>query len=101
MYLYGTREAAKGWRETLSAHLLKIGFTRGVGHPSMFYHPDRLILAHVHGDDYVSSGTPHQMKWLDEELSKAYMIKTQRLGLGAGLQREGKVLNRNLRATKA
>ena len=41
------------------------------------------------------------MKWFDEELSKAYEIKTQRLGRGAGLQREGKVLNRILRATEA
>jgi hypothetical protein len=31
------------------------------------------------------------MKWLEEELSKAYEIKTQRLGLGAGRQREDKV----------
>ena len=27
--LYGTRDAAKGWLETLSAHLISIGFTRG------------------------------------------------------------------------
>ena len=27
--LYGTRDAAKGWQETLSAQLLWCGFTRG------------------------------------------------------------------------
>ena len=27
--LYGTRDAAKGWQETLSAHIVSIGFTSG------------------------------------------------------------------------
>ena len=99
--LYGTRNAAKVWQETISAHLVKIGFTRGVGHPSVFHHPDRQFKALVHGDDYVSAGTPQQMKRLEEELSKAYEIKTQSLGLAARLQREGKVLNRILRAIEA
>ena len=27
--LYGTRDAAKGWQETLSAHFVGIGFERG------------------------------------------------------------------------
>ena len=80
--LYGTRDAAKAWQETLSAHLVNIGFTRGVWHPSVFYHPDRQIKILVHGDDYASSDTPQQMEWLKEEHSKAYEIKTQRLGLG-------------------
>ena len=39
--LYGTRDAPKGWQEELSAHLVKIGFKRGVGHPSVFHHPER------------------------------------------------------------
>ena len=40
------------------------------------------------------------MTWMEEELSKAYEIKTQRLGIGPKLQLEGKVLNRILRATE-
>ena len=51
--LYGTRDAAKGWQETLSAHLETIGFTRGRGHPCVFYHAGRDITTLVHGDDYV------------------------------------------------
>ena len=38
--LYGTRDAAKGWQETLSSHLESIGFVRGRGHPSVFWHPE-------------------------------------------------------------
>ena len=39
--LYGTRDAAKGWQETLSAQLEAIGFVRGIGHPSVFHHKER------------------------------------------------------------
>ena len=97
--LYGTRDAAKGWQETLSEHLISVGFTRGVGHPSVFHHKGRGIKTLVHGDDYVSSGLAADLDWLEGELSKAYEIKTQRLGLGVKCKKEGKVLNRIIRAT--
>ena len=99
--LYGTRDAAKGWQETLSAQLVSIGFTRGVGHPSVFYHEKRRIKTLVHGDDYVSSGASADLTWFEGELGKAYEIKTQRLGLTKGLMNEGKVLNRTIRATES
>ena len=68
--LYGTRDAAKGWQETLSAHLVSIGFTRGKGHPCVFFHPERDIKTLVHGDDYVSSGTFDSMDWQEKELTR-------------------------------
>ena len=34
--LYGTRDAAKGWQETLIAHLMSIGFKSGT---CVFRHP--------------------------------------------------------------
>ena len=46
--LYGTRDAAKSWQETLSRHLETIGFKQGRGHPSVFHHPQRGIKALVH-----------------------------------------------------
>ena len=55
--LYGTRDAALNWQQTLSDHLLEVGFTRGVGHPSVFHHAKRDIWTLVHGDDYCSAGT--------------------------------------------
>ena len=54
----------------------------------------------MHGDDYVSSGDDSDLKWLEGELSKAYKIKTQKLGKGEGCAMEGKVLNRILRCTE-
>ena len=97
--LYAIRHAAKGWQETLSAQLESIGYVRGVGHPSVFVHPERNVVTLVHGDDYVSSGMKADLGWLQGELEKAYEIKTQNLGLGNKQDREGKVLNRILRCT--
>ena len=90
--LYGTRDAAKNWQEHLSRHLISIGFVRGVGHTSVFHHPQKNLMVLVHGDDYVVAGEPADQKWLKEELEKAYQIKTQILGPGGA--KEGKVLNR-------
>ena len=62
--------------------------------------PEKQIKTLVHGDDYVSAGTTGSMDWLDKELTKAYEIKTQKLGMGIGYKKEGKVLNRVLRITE-
>ena len=39
--LYGTRDAASNWQEHLAVHLVRNGFVRGIGHPSIFHHPTR------------------------------------------------------------
>ena len=39
------------------------------------------------------------MKWMEQELSKAYEIQTQKLGMGKDCQKEGKDLNRISRCT--
>ena len=39
--LYGTRDAALNWQEALSEHLISIGYTRGVGFPSVFVHKEK------------------------------------------------------------
>ena len=97
--LYGTRDAAKSWQETLSSHLEGLGFRRGRGHPSVFWHPKRLIKTLVHGDDYVSAGDTDSLRWLEDELSKAYELQSQKLGRESDQQLEGKVLNRIVRCT--
>ena len=74
--LYGMRDAAKGWQETLSAHLETIGFRRGRWHPFVFHHPERDIKTLVHGHDYVSAGRDESMDCMESELAKAYEIQT-------------------------
>ena len=49
--LYGIRDAAKGRQELVSSHLKSIGFVRGRGHPSIFWHPEKRVKTLVHGDD--------------------------------------------------
>ena len=96
--LYGFRDAAKGWQETLSAQLGSCGFRRGVGHPAVFWHPDRDIMTVVHGDDYVSSGRQTDLDWMEIQLQAAYEI--QKLELDVGCVSEGKVLNRIVRCNE-
>ena len=59
--LYGTRDAAKGSEETLSAHLEGVGFVRGRGHLCVLHDAEGGIKTLVHGEDYVSAGTSEAM----------------------------------------
>ena len=67
---------------------------QGKASPCTFYNPMRNIRIYVHGDDYVSSGMPEDLKWMKEELEKKYQVKTQVLGPGENQQQEVKLLNR-------
>ena len=102
--LYGTRDAALNWQQTLSDHLVDNGFVRGVGHPSVFHHATRDIWTLVHGDDYCSAGSGVDLDWLEGVLASKYEIKTQRIGRGKTKDgklksSEGQVLNRVVRRT--
>ena len=99
MSLYGTRDAAMNWQIEVAKHLKSLGFQRGTAFPGVFYNRCRGLVTMVHGDDYVSSGTPAAVEWLRRELAKKFEIKTSIIGHGATDAREGKVLNRILRAT--
>ena len=97
--LYGTRDAAQRWQETVSSHLEGIGFRRGNAHPAVFAHPERNIMTLVHGDDYMSCGLAADLKWLQGQLAARFEIKTQMIGHDAEFKQEGKILNRVVRAT--
>ena len=102
--LYGTRDAALCWQQTLADHLLENGFTRGIGHPSVFFNEKRDVWTLVHGDDYCSTGSSESLDWLQDVLEARYEIKTQRVGVGKDRKgddklSEGQVLNRVIRRT--
>lgn len=63
---------------------------------TVLHHPSRGIKTLVHGDDYTSSGSNSELDCLEEQLSKRYKIKTQRLRDAEG-QREVRILNRIVR----
>ena len=61
--LYGTRDAAFNWQQTLADHLVSCGFVRGVGRPSVLHHVEKKIWTLVHGDDYCSVGPRDGLDW--------------------------------------
>ena len=94
--MYGTRDAAQNWHEVYSGELIKMGFTQGKTSPCVFHHVQKGIRTYVHGDDYVSTGLPHELQWMKTELEKRYQVKTQMLGPESHHQQEIKILNRIL-----
>ena len=66
----------------------------------MFWYPEKKIKTLVHSDDYVSAGDDASLKWLEDELSEAYELQSQSLGLREKCQKEGKVLNIMIRCSE-
>ena len=89
--MYGTRDAAQNWYEEYSTQLVRIGFAQGKTSPCVFYHPQRGIKTYVHGDDYVITGLPHQLQWMQNQLEKKYKFMTQWLGPEKHHQQEIKI----------
>ena len=99
MSLYGTRDAAANFQQEVQRFMRDIGFRCGKYNVCTFWHPKRDLKTMVHGDDFVTSGERDDLQWLKEQMEKRFEIKTQTIGHGPGDSREGKVLNRVLRAT--
>ena len=94
--LYGTRDAAFNWTSAYTNALESIGFVKGASSPCSFRHEKKCINVVVHGDDFMSEGEAHNLKWFDVELSKHFELKTEVLGPDAakGEVQELRFLNR-------
>ena len=99
MSLYGTRDAAKNWSNTVEEHLKKIGFEQGRASGNIYHNRARGLSTLVHGDDYVSVDSEASAMWLKGELEKVFDIKTSVFGRRHGLKKEVRVLNRVVRWT--
>ena len=99
MSLYGTRDAARNWSNTVEQHLKKIGFEQGKASGNIYHHKGRGLATLVHGDDYVTVGSEEGARWLKKELEKVFEIKTSVVGKRQGLLKEVRVLNRIIRWT--
>ena len=98
--MYGTRDAARNWGEELQRAFGQMGARVGKASGSVYriVRPNgNVIRTAIHGDDIVSSGNRSDLKWLETELRKRFDIKVDFLGLGAGMRRELKILNRVFR----
>ena len=78
--MYGTRDAAANWQDTLMTRLEDNGLQRGAGYPCVFFHPGRSLWTMAHGDDYVSAGRRNDLQWPEGILKAAYEIQTQHIG---------------------
>ena len=95
--MYGTRDAAVNWADEYSSRLISMGFKQGKATPCAFYLRQRGLRAYVHGDDFVVSGLPTQLKWMRERLEDKYQLTVKVLGPEEGQSQEVRVLNRVLR----
>ena len=98
--IYGTRDAAMNWALRVDRQMAQAGFEKGKASGRLYRHEGRKISTLVHGDDYVSVGKRKDIEWLKGKIEKEFDIKTHIIGLGEGLEREAKVLNRVIRATE-
>ena len=97
--LYGTRDAAYNWSETVAAQLKESGYSRGKAFPAVYYRKDTDVAVMVHGDDYLCTGSETALKELKAQLGKSFEIKSSIMGEASHLDKEGKILNRIIRCT--
>ena len=72
------------------------GFKRGAASPVVFHNRARNIKILVHGDDFLSSGSPVQLAWFKQQLESKYQIKTSMIGGEPEMAKQMKMLNRTL-----
>ena len=92
--MYGTRAAAQYWQMEFTDVLITAGFCAGKSSPCIFSHQSRGIYTFVHGDDFVSTGPPEDLKWLKQILETRYKISTLVLGESRACVKKATILNR-------
>ena len=73
--LYGTRRVALLFQEYVIQGMVKIGFTVVRVAAQTFYHAAWLVLATVHGNDFMGSGETQSLDMLDEALEQFFVLK--------------------------
>jgi hypothetical protein len=93
--MYGTRDASQNWEEEYGSTMLKLGFTKGLASPCVFYHEKRNLRVVVHGDDFTILGWANDLDWFKERITDKYEIKHRgRLGPGDSDDKQIRILNR-------
>ena len=60
-----------------------------------FYHPSRQVRCVVHGDDFTFSGIESELKWVEQQMKRAFVCKVEGvMGPGPEDLKEARVLNR-------
>eukprot|EP00973_Karenia_brevis_P011081 1499463-Karenia_brevis.AAC.1 len=63
--MYGTRQAAQNSQNKVSEVLGKHGFRQAKSSPCIFYNTARDISTMVHGDDFLSTASEINLRWLE------------------------------------
>ena len=99
--VYGCRDAGMLWEECYAQRMVEMGFVRGLSSPVCFHHPEKQLMAVVHGDDFTLLGTKANLDWADRGLAKSFELKLRgRLCSRAGCAKEMRILNRIARLRK-
>eukprot|EP00973_Karenia_brevis_P094778 12424142-Karenia_brevis.AAC.1 len=97
--MYGTRQAAQNWQNSVKKVMTKSGFAQARSSPCLFHHAERGIITMVHGDDFVSTGPGDSLTWMQGILSKEFEITTTTIGPEKEDEKQVKVLNRTITYT--
>jgi len=93
--MYGTRGAPRVWQKVVKKVMTSLGFAMNPIHPCVYHHSKRDILVVTHVDDFLCSGRREDMRWLTNEISKEFEIKSEVVGNQGGEVREGQFLGEN------
>ena len=77
--LYGTRRVALLFQEHVRQAMVKIGFTVVRVAAQTIYHAAWLVLATVHGDDFVASGETQSLDMLDRAWERFFVLRKSEL----------------------
>ncbi|KAE8892545.1 hypothetical protein PF005_g6984 [Phytophthora fragariae] len=75
--IYGLKQAARIWYQTLHAHLVEIGFRRCAFDVGLYvrYIDGRIVLVTVYVDDMMVIGKPHDIDSVIEEFRQKFVMK--------------------------
>jgi len=71
----GTRKASQLWQEFSATQLMDMGFKRNDVNPCIFFHPEKLLHAEQHGDDFLIQGSREHLLALKEEYNQHFLVK--------------------------
>ena len=89
----GTRDAAANLEDVYAKVLQEHPFERSVGCPCSIYSRERGIRIVVRGDDFLSGGLKHELKWMKSIMNKHFESKHIMMGASSDLGKSLVILN--------
>jgi hypothetical protein len=74
--LYGSKDAAMRWYNTLAPSLVRMGFQKGDNDKCVFYHPKTKVRLACYVDDIVARGRKRHLKEFFDNLANEFEVKS-------------------------